>query len=176
MAQFRLSELIMKFGVLSGKPMPETPPEIMEEGTPERYLFWMKRAAEGGLPIAQLELARFHTIKWPREAAHLANEVEGLKWLERAATQSTDGRSRYNAAAILGGFYFRGDIVPQDYQRALRWFNVVVDEKRGEFWGCGSLGGAVRSYLIRMYQERLGVEKDPTKVEYYSRTPRNVCI
>ena len=175
MAQFRLSELIMKFGVLSGKPMPETPPEIMEEGTPERYHYWLKRAAEGGLPIAQNRLGMLYTMRWPDEAAHYANDAEGLKWLVRASSQDKDRESRYNAAAMLGGFYFVGQIIPQDYQQAMRWFNVVINLNRSQFWGCTGAGSNVRTFLIRMYKEGLGVEKDPAKVEYYSRAP-TICI
>ena len=171
-AQYRLTEELLLSGTLSGKPSQSTAPEVIEERTVERYHYWLKRAAEAGLPVAQYILGRLYAgYSRRREFAQFVNIHEGLKWLELAATQSKDDLSRDDAAARLGEIYFTGKKFPQDYKEALRWFSVV-DEKRMRT--CGPLAW-VRSLLIQMYRDGLGVEKDQEKVEYYRSTP-TVCV
>ena len=92
---------------------------------------------------------------------------KGLSLLERAASQSEDQLYRDYAAARLGELYFTGKQIPQDYERAIRWFKVV-DEKH--MTSCGPLAW-VRQILVQAYRDGLGVDKDMGKVKEYTKTP-----
>lgn len=109
----------------------------------DKALQWYERAAQGGHPKAQVNLALL--LLDAATPARPEALVRARDWLERAARQG-DPR----AAHHLGLIHYRGHGVPRDYGVARRW------------WQDAAAGGDLASAfnLGLLYQRGRGVERD----------------
>ena len=76
---------------------------------------WYRRAAELGLPRAQLILGSFYCFGWGVET----NLTESFKWYRMAAEQG-----EMESQHALGSCYESGADVPKDLVEAYKWFNI----------------------------------------------------
>ena len=81
-------------------------------------LTWFQKAAGGGYPPAQVNLALMYANGWGTSV----NYGSALHWLHAAAEQHF-ARAYYN----LGILYLQGKGVRQDYAEALRWFRMGAE-------------------------------------------------
>jgi TPR repeat protein len=176
----------------------DTPAELRDEITPERFVYWLRQAAESGLPRGLFEYAKLHHGRYSDEVWPAIIPVDGQRAIEmlqriaietrdaamaaRIANQSkfrippefipSDAFIRSMAVAHLGDFYFLGRYVQQDYGVALKWY-LEVDEVY--IWHCRAPAAPVRTQLIRMYERGLGTERDPEKARYYRQHTGRDC-
>jgi TPR repeat protein len=87
----------------------------------QEALKWFKRAAEGGDPDAQVELASRYMLGDGLEHNHVLAAEWFLKAAEHVPNLGGAGQGRYN----LGLLYMKGDGVPKDYIQAYMWFTLA---------------------------------------------------
>ena len=146
-------------------PSTVVPKEFIGEVTGARYHFWLKSAADGNLPRGMFELARLHTEYFSPKWAESYLDVDfAIQLLKRVAEQDRDLLYKSLAAGDLGALYFNGKLLPINYREALKWFEAV-DERF--IHHCRAPLSWVRSRLVGIYDEGLGVERNPAKVEYH---------
>lgn len=162
-AQYRLANEISNYYNHPEK----APPDYASELTIEKYREWLTKSAVQGLPQAQYRLALFYKGANTNFGNYPSDISAAIEWFKRAAAQTEDRFIRNVAFAGLGHLYFLGKQVPQDYQEAFRWYAQVDAE---EIWQrCANPLVIVRSNLLRMYRDGLGVPKDPEKVKVLSK-------
>jgi hypothetical protein len=136
------------------------PPEVVPFSSLETFQQLLRGAATAGVVEAQLQLARFYLgdmrFMW-REAP--VDVPAAIAWYHRAAGQEHDHDAAVRAAIELGGLYYAGIHVPQDYKESYRWY-IRLDVTQVN--PCSPLS-RVRANLIWMYQEGLGVPRDLEK-------------
>ena len=91
--------------------------------TREEGLKWLRRAAEQGDAEVQKDLAQrleSYTFLGQR-LVRAPNFQEAAKWYRRAAEQGDA-----TAQNALGGLYFEGSGVPQDYSEAVKWYRLAA--------------------------------------------------
>jgi TPR repeat protein len=94
------------------------------EKNPREALILYTRAAAGGHPGAQFQLALFYQSKGsttPEERAH--DEGEAMKWYREAATRG-HAKAQRNLGSILMGA--TGDNVPQKHTEAVDWLRKAT--------------------------------------------------
>lgn len=129
---------------------------INERKDYDQALYWLTLSAKSGNIESQLLLADIYLYN------ERFKDIEyGLYWLTLAAKKGNN-----NAQYELGHLYFIGDIIPQDYKKAIYWFNEVVKvNKHLNALYCLGL----------CYEFGLGVEADYYKaVEYYLSSISNI--
>jgi TPR repeat protein len=105
---------------------------------------WFKRAAEGGMPEAEAEVASFYLGGFSGSGVS-PDYSAAMRWFRRAAD---DGNLYANYR--IGLMYQLGTGVPQDYEEAARWFRRGAE--RGDFNAQLELG--------HVYEIGQGVPKD----------------
>ena len=105
---------------------------------------WLLKAADSGNVKAQL-LASDWLIKG---VGGRPNPELGVKYCEKAALQGSP-----EAIASLGYYYFDGNVIPRDYQKAVESFTLASDK-----------GSVSAPYMLGYcYREGLGVETNAVK-------------
>ncbi|MFC6582712.1 SEL1-like repeat protein [Sulfitobacter aestuariivivens] len=115
-----------------------------------RAVDWYRRAAEGGFAIAQRTLG---TKYLTGDGSLAPDATEAVRWLEAAAERGDPG-----AAQNLAIGYLSGEVLPQDDQKAAKWFERA------------STSGLGRSSLAygQLLEAGRGVEKDfEAAIKYY---------
>lgn len=122
-------------------------PETGVNQDKNEYLYWYRKAGEGGCIYAQTQLAHHYlsedtveekSLYWFHKAAeqgdgesqlylasHYINDgdaSQALSWLRRAAEQDYA-----EAQFSLGKCYMRGDMVPQDKEKAIYWLSKAAE-------------------------------------------------
>lgn len=141
---------------------PDTPPQVAVYSNSASYVKLLEHAAQAGVPNAQLRLARYYLGGSEKFwGTRESNPSQAVHWYERAVQHREDQDTFEPALLELGGLYFLGRHVSQDYHTAFRWYSLV-DVTNAH--ACSPLS-SVRAALIKMYREGLGVERDIAKAE-----------
>ena len=109
-------------------------------------LYWYRKAAEAGEPLAQVELGYFYHVGIGVQR----NEAEAARWYQRAAA-SGSAHGKINLASL----YLRGEGVPQNAEVAV---NLLRSAARG-----GS--GTAEAYLGVMSYTGVGMKADAHAAE-----------
>lgn len=117
---------------------------VLQDNT--QALLWLRKAAEQGNIIAQVELGVVFD--------NMQDYAQAFTWYSKAAEQG-NARAQFN----LGLCYLNGEFVPKDTARALDLFRKAADQ--GDAIAQGELGV--------MYQDGVGVQQDYAKAANYFR-------
>ena len=127
--------------------------EYGEHGIPEddiQAVYWFAKAAEQGLPNAQLNLGGMYHIG----AGVLKDNVQAVYWFTKAAEQG-EARAQFH----LGVMYEKGEGVLKDNVQAVYWFTKAAEQ------------GGDRDYESRWYTACLGecqsVEQGYAKAQFH---------
>ncbi len=165
--------------------------EAGEEISPDRFRYWIRKASDSGHPRGMYEMAKLHLGHYggePWTGLNVVNAPAAIALLEKVAAETNEQSMRartFNkgktvitpelvpsnplirslAAGYLGSLHYSGTFIRQDYSLALKWFSEV-DEVY--IWHCRAPLAWVRTALVHMYTNGLGIAKDPEKVRYYT--------
>jgi TPR repeat protein len=118
----------------------------------DKAFAWYKKAAERGIPEAQFKLAHMY-----KQGDGCSQNLEAyIKWLKIVAKEKdTDSETSYpkQAALELGEIYEKGEIVPQNSQEAIKYY-----QKAAEL-------GASNAYfkIATIYEEGRGIAPNGTE-------------
>ena len=121
-------------------------PDISEEESEkqEKAMYWYLKAAENGIPEAQLEVGRYYYFEDMNNTA--------LKWYLKAAQAGLA-----DAQNSMGDFYRDGELVDQNYSEAVKWYKKAAAQN--DLSSCESLG--------QCYLDGTGVAKDANQAIYW---------
>jgi uncharacterized protein len=129
---------------------------FLAKGDTPKAMSWCRIAAEGGEPLAQLDLG----VCYLKGDGVPHDEGEAVKWFEKAAEQGL-----VPAQNNIGVMYFYGGSgVVKDYGRALKWFRLAASKD----WAPS------QRFLAKMYWDGLEVAQDKQEaVKWYSKAAAN---
>lgn len=125
---------------------------LLNEGEFTDGIYWTKKAARNGSPIAQFNLGRSYMLGYGVDE----DEVEAFNWMLKAAEQG-----HVNAQIMTAILYRTEDgPVPADYKKSFGWMQKAAAQNNGTAW----------YRLAEYYQKGIGTEKDQAKVKdcYYN--------
>lgn len=98
----------------------------------EQAVFWYRKAAERGHPVAQFILG----TKYMAGTGVGQDLVQAAQWLEKAGEQGV-----VEAQGILVSMYLNGTGVPRDHAQAMKWLDKIKDRaEQGEIAASQMLG------------------------------------
>lgn len=92
--------------------------------TYKEEFYWYKKAAEQGLPEAQVQVAELYSRTLP----FYPNISEALKWLMEAANQDYSKAQEHLAWVYLGDWGDEGAYLKNETE-ALKWFNKAIETR-----------------------------------------------
>ena len=93
---------------------------ILTKQDPAQAMFWFRKAAEKGEPLAQLSVAMSYLMG---DNGAEPDYKEASNWLRKAAEQG-----QVHAQGILGWLYENGKGVPRDEVTAARWYKKAAEQ------------------------------------------------
>lgn len=120
---------------------------LLNEGRLIDGVFWSRKAAQNGSPVAQFNLGRSYMLGYG------VNEdlYEAFSWLLKAAEQD------YTEAQIMVAIIYRmkEGPVPADFKKSFEWMQKAAAQNDGHAW----------YRLAEYYKEGVGTDKDEAKVK-----------
>jgi len=115
---------------------------------PQKVVSYMRKAANKGLPQAQLEMGALYFMKYGEFSSVRNFETYGREWIEKSARQGNA-----EAQTWLGKLLFRGTSYPGGLprkQEALKWFRKAANQGRAD----------AQYFMGDMFAKRTGIRKD----------------